>query len=226
MRINENTADIRFFRVYRVVNAYEYHKTSGMFSDEELQDIKTANKNERVRDIAITPDNWNELKETFYNQRLEKFPASYYLNEKINLELETIEKLTINETDFQILKDRYKEFLLKKVKTTQLEPEYFITSNSLTKAHTKFNGEIWKELDIKDFISIFDLNERNKKELISMGDGELVNMVYLFMKLQEKENFKQAYIEKIIPVFRGYKSKIKKGFELHPTRKKEINALF
>ena len=42
------------------------------------------------------------------------YKESYTLSEKIKLEIEAIENLTINETDYKILKDRYKSFLLNK----------------------------------------------------------------------------------------------------------------
>ena len=45
---------------------------------------------------------------------METYKESYTLTEKIKLELSELEKLSINKTDYQILKDRYKAYLEQK----------------------------------------------------------------------------------------------------------------
>jgi hypothetical protein len=42
---------------------------------------------------------------------METYNSSYTLNEKIKLELETLEKLPIIKTDYKILKERYQKYL-------------------------------------------------------------------------------------------------------------------
>jgi hypothetical protein len=83
---------------------------------------KTNNGNEYNNLGIINPENWNNLKDIFFVQRMEMYKESYTQNEKINLELENLENLTVNETDYKILKDRYKEYLIGKQNTHQ-QPE-------------------------------------------------------------------------------------------------------
>jgi hypothetical protein len=65
-------------------------------------------------DSILTPENWEQHKETFFVQRMATYKQSYTLAEKIKLELSGLKKLPINKTDYQILKDRYKAFLEQK----------------------------------------------------------------------------------------------------------------
>ena len=72
-------------------------------------------------DNILTPENWEEQKEIFFNHRIKKYPESYSVGEKINLELEGIQGLENlknrypNATDYKILFQRYKEFLQRQI---------------------------------------------------------------------------------------------------------------
>jgi hypothetical protein len=94
-------------------------------------------KNQKVRNnnSILTPANWAENVQVFFEQRMSRYKESYTPNEKIDLELEILEKLPINSQDYKILKSRYFEYLLsqrpskenlKKKKVEELdEPKFF-----------------------------------------------------------------------------------------------------
>ena len=112
-RIFKKIADFSFFQIYIDT------KTGNILDD--FKDVLTAdeikkldnNKSIRIKnnDSIVTIDNWNDLKDIFFSQRMETYNLSYTLNEKIKLELETLEKLPINKTDYKILKERYQKYL-------------------------------------------------------------------------------------------------------------------
>ena len=112
-RVFNKTADFSFFQVYIDT------KTSNIiddFKDVLTEDeIKKLDKNKSIRirnnDSILTTDNWSELKDIFFSQRMETYNSSYTPNEKIKLELEALEKLPINKTDYKILKERYQKYL-------------------------------------------------------------------------------------------------------------------
>jgi len=89
----------------------------------------------------INPENWNNLKDIFFVQRMEMYKESYTQNEKLNLELENLENLTVNETDYKILKDRYKEYLIGKQNPPQ-QPETKNT-DEVKNSHPKHNPNDW-----------------------------------------------------------------------------------
>lgn len=85
-----------------------------VIADFEFEGKTYKNVKQKNNDSILTPENWEQHKETFFNQRLDTYKDSYKLKEKIKLELEALKKLPINKTDYQILKDRYKEYLKQK----------------------------------------------------------------------------------------------------------------
>ena len=100
-RIHSNLADFSFFQI-EVIADFE-------FEGKIYKDV-----NQRNNDSILTPENWERYKETFYAQRIATYEDSYIVAEKIKLELISLEKLPINKTDYQILKDRYKAYLEQK----------------------------------------------------------------------------------------------------------------
>lgn len=100
-RIQEQLADFNFFQI-EVIADLE-------FEGKIYKDIK-----QRNNDSILTPENWEHHKETFFSQRMATYKDSYTLAEKLKLELLSLEKLPINKTDYQILKDRYKAYLEQK----------------------------------------------------------------------------------------------------------------
>jgi len=97
-KIFNKLADVFFFQIT-------------IIEDLEFEGVIYKNANQIS---SLTPENWEQHKETFFNQRLDTYKDSYKLKEKIKLELEALKKLPINKTDYQILKDRYKEYLKQK----------------------------------------------------------------------------------------------------------------
>lgn len=100
-KISNLVADFYFFQIDLVDNLEYKGKT--------YKEQKQRNNNS-----ILTPENWEQHKETFFTQRMATYKDSYTLTEKIKLELSALEKLSINKTDYQILIDRYKAYLRQK----------------------------------------------------------------------------------------------------------------
>jgi hypothetical protein len=107
-KIQEQLAEFTFFQI-EVIADLE-------FEGKIHKDVKQKNNNS-----ILTPENWEQHKETFFVQRMTTYKGSYTLAEKIKLELSGLEKLPTNKTDYQILKDRYKAYLEQK-KTLPPQP--------------------------------------------------------------------------------------------------------
>lgn len=98
-RIQEQLADFNFFQIE-------------VIADLEFEGKTYKNIKQRNNDSILKPENWEQHKDAFFKQRMETYPESYKQDEKIKLELEGLEKLTINKTDYNILKERYKKYLI------------------------------------------------------------------------------------------------------------------
>ena len=150
-RILNKTADFSFFQVYIDT------KTSNIIDDFKdvltSDEIKKLDKNKVVRiknnDSIITIDNWSKLKDVFFSQRMETYNSSYTLNEKIKLELEILEKLPINKTDYKILKERYQKYL------TNLKPQQK-KNNEPDEVKKELHNNIFKDNSIYLFEKYFD----------------------------------------------------------------------
>lgn len=111
-RIFKKIADFSFFQIY--INTKTGNLIDNFKGELKADEIKKLDKNKVVRignNDSVTTDNWSKLKDIFFSQRMETYNSSYTLNEKIKLELETLEKLPINKTDYKILKERYQKYL-------------------------------------------------------------------------------------------------------------------
>lgn len=142
-RIQEQLADFNFFQIE-------------VIADLEFEGKTHKNIRQRNNDSILTPENWEQHKETFFYQRMATYKDSYTLAEKIKLELLSLEKLPINKTDYQILKDRYRAYLEQKQalppqQTKKPKPELTINQIALKYVYseiqiTRDNGnEIAKE---------------------------------------------------------------------------------
>lgn len=100
-KIQEQLTDFNFFQI-EVIADLEFE--GKIYKDEK----------QRNNDSILTPENWEEHKETFFTQRIETYKDGYTLAEKVKLELSELEKLPINKTDYKILKDRYRAYLEQK----------------------------------------------------------------------------------------------------------------
>lgn len=108
LNILEQLADKLFFQIDQVAD-FE-------FEGKIYQNVKQKNN-----DSILTPENWEQYKDIFFEQRMNQYKENYTISEKIKLELETVEKLPINKTDYKILSDRYRNYLDNKHKLQQPE---------------------------------------------------------------------------------------------------------
>lgn len=141
-RIYQKLDDVNFFQIYF-----------------ETKDGKENNNNS-----ILTPENWEQHKYTFFKQRMETHPESYTKAEKIKLELEDLEKLTINKTDYKILKERYRKYLNNQtdevVQETPQQNEKEFLRNEITHPKRKEIAQAIKEkyssYKNKDFKILFE----------------------------------------------------------------------
>lgn len=158
-RLAKSLSDLNFFKIY-------------------FQNNKNREFN---KDSFIKPENWDDLKDVFFIQRMEKHNTNYTQNEKIKLELEILANLTINKTEYKIIKDRYKDYLLK------------LQSQQPQNNKIHFN-------DFTDFLSFYT-NEALTVDL----SKENIN-VYEFLQTQQNK-FKTADVESEIEEVREYSKK-------------------
>ena len=146
-KIFKKLVDFNFFQIYiekKIDNIVDDFK--GILSSDE---IKKLDKNKTIRiknnDSILTPDNWSKLKGIFFTQRMETYNSSYTLSEKIKLELETLEKLPINERDYKILKERYQKHL------TNIKPQQQEIEEPIRAIQNLFNFIDFLHSNIKNF---------------------------------------------------------------------------
>jgi hypothetical protein len=94
-----------------------------VFADLEIDGKIYKDKEQRNNDSILNPKNWEQHKETFFIQRMATYSDSYTLSEKIKLEVSGLEKLPMDITDYEILKDRYKSYLEQKQALTTQQKE-------------------------------------------------------------------------------------------------------
>lgn len=117
--------------------------------------FETVNEKEYNYDSILTPDNWEQHKDIFFNQRMETYPESYTKGEKIKLELEGLEKLTIDETDYKILKERYEQYLINQTEEAEQETQPLKESDTEHTEAIRKLKTIWlaePKLTVEDFI--------------------------------------------------------------------------
>ena len=102
--------DNSFFKIYlqtEIRNSFDSYLSQDQLKKiDKKKVIKQYDNNSK-----ITPKNWEQNKDTFFEQRMEMYEKSYTLAEKIKLEIGIIEKIPINNMDYQILKERYNTYL-------------------------------------------------------------------------------------------------------------------
>ena len=132
-----------------------------VIADFEFEENTYKNVTQRNNDSILTLENWEQHKDTFFQQRKETYPDGYTLAEKINFEFKELEKLPINKKAYQVLKDRYSDYLKEALPTqplTKQKPELNETlseqirhnnKNYIAKAiQTKYKGIKGVELRI------------------------------------------------------------------------------
>jgi hypothetical protein len=119
-RIFPELQSMNFFKIYFEKQIKDTDLS--MFSEEEVEKLDT-NKVINIfnNDSFITTENWNDRKDTFFNQRMETYKDSYTINEKIVLELKHLENIEPSKQENEILKSRYIEYLNNKLELPQQE---------------------------------------------------------------------------------------------------------
>lgn len=106
---------------------------------------ETPNGKEKNNDSIITPANWESLKNEFFNQRMEKYNIDYNVQEKIDLEVQYIDKLTFEKKEHQIIKERYKDYLNSKLAGN--ESDDLIRDENLHNHIFKHNAfDVWQSM--------------------------------------------------------------------------------
>mgnify|MGYP003664281361 CR=1 FL=1 len=151
-RVFKKIADFNFFKIDinpKKVNILDVFKD--MLTADEIK--KLDNKSIRIgNNDSVTTDNWSKLKDIFFSQRMETYNSSYTLNEKIKLELETLEKLPIIKTDYKILKERYQKYL------TNVKPQQKETKNPDEVKENKFKDLVCSGSDFITFLSKLNIH--------------------------------------------------------------------
>jgi len=131
-RVNNKLANYNFFQVDN-------------FEMEYYDDIKKEKKTNKP--IGLNPINWNEYKETFYNQRINNYKnEGFTKNQIINFEITETKRLPSENKKYIALKDNYTQLLNEKLKSEQGNPE-----------QTK------KQIEFEDFF--FDVTPKQLKQI-------------------------------------------------------------
>ena len=108
-RVNNKLANYNFFQVDN-------------FEMEYYDDIKREKKTNKP--ICLNPINWNEHKETFYNQRINYYKnEGFTKNQIINFEITETKRLPSENKKYIALKDNYTQLLNEKLKSKEDNPE-------------------------------------------------------------------------------------------------------
>lgn len=159
--INKNLADFLFFQIAVEVNILDAH--SDKLTKDEIKKIdSTKTVWTKTNDSILTPDNWSKKVDIFYKQRMETYNKSYTDAEKINLELERLEKLTINKTEYKILKSRYKDYLLSKLQ----EPQQIVNNKGFENMHWFKIGLLFANGKMKELLESNNNNSTKVAELL------------------------------------------------------------
>ena len=159
-RFYKQTAHSSFFSIDNFV--VEYH--------DEIKKEKEANK-----PIDLKPTNWNKYKETFYNQRIDKYKSKGFTKELIiGFELNKVKNLpNENEKYFALLpneseknaalKKYYTQLLNEKLKSEQDNPEQ--TKKQFDFKPTEFNKDGFKLFSylIENYVELTKETGRKKR---------------------------------------------------------------
>jgi len=166
-RVNNKLANYNFFQVDN-------------FEMEYYDDIKKEKKTNKP--IGLNPINWNEYKETFYNQRFDTYKdKGFTKNQIINFEITKVERLPNENKKYIALKENYTQLLNEKLKSKEDNPEQ--TKKQIKFKPTDFN---------KDGFELFSYLIENYVELTKeTGQKKRLSNVWHFMKNDNEK--KDAY---------------------------------
>lgn len=171
-KIIQSNEDWSFFQIW-------------VIADLEFDGKIYRNEKQYNNDSILTPENWEQHKETFFTQRMAIYKDSYTLAEKIKLEVSGLEKLRINKIDYEVLKERYK---------SHLEQKQALPTQQIETKTNKLKVELGK-YGFFELPMVKQLSEPSKQdlvELISTNDlPYIIAMVeYLgFLKHLKAEHF-------------------------------------
>lgn len=149
-RVNNKLANYNFFQVDN-------------FEMEYYDDIKKEKKTNKP--IGLNPINWNEYKETFYNQRINNYKnEGFTKNQIINFEITETKRLPSENKKYIALKDNYTQLLNEKLKSKEDNPEQTKKSiefedffKNITAKQIKNIKEDFKDLEPKETAIFIDL---------------------------------------------------------------------
>ena len=163
-RVNNKLANYNFFQVDN-------------FEMEYYDDIKREKKTNKP--ICLNPINWNEHKETFYNQRINYYKnEGFTKNQIINFEITETKRLPSENKKYIALKDNYTQLLNEKLKSEQGNPEQ--TKKQIKFKPTDFN---------KDGFELFNYLIDNYVDLTKeTGRKKRLSNLWHFMKNDNKKS--------------------------------------
>jgi len=149
-RVNNKLANYNFFQVDN-------------FEMEYYDDIKREKKTNKP--IGLNPINWNEHKETFYNQRINYYKnEGFTKNQIINFEITETKRLPSENKKYIALKDNYTQLLNEKLKSKEGNPkrtkkqiEFEDFFKNITAKQIKNIKEDFKDLEPKETAIFIDL---------------------------------------------------------------------
>lgn len=183
---------------------------------------------QRNNDGILTPENWEQHKETFFTQRMAIYKDSYTLAEKIKLEVSVLEKLRVNKTDYEVLKDRYRSYLEQKQALPTLQSETItkqpnftnnFDNNTPAEVFEHFNAGLVNkgyltEQELNEFLkAAFELKTK-PEQLFKLKHAptkqRIYNLFYIYYRdiSQKKHDRQKDYAALLGDYFEGYKTEI------------------
>jgi hypothetical protein len=225
--------------VYKNLQNFQFFQIE-VIADMKFEGKVYKNVKQRNNNSILNTENWEQHKVVFFKQRMETYKDSYTLEEKVDLELETLEKLPKKSEDYKILKDRYKKYLkaLLSQPTTNQKPvfnENGIEQNKVNftnnfdaadedEIHRYFYDKLVKkkmltQAELNEFlISAFQENTPAKKRFKLknvLTKGKVISIFYEYFKeiAQRPHGKQEQYASLLGEYFEGYKtSTIKTNF--------------
>jgi len=172
-RVNNKLANYNFFQVDN-------------FEMEYYDDIKREKKTNKP--ICLNPINWNEHKETFYNQRINYYKnEGFTKNQIINFEITETKRLPSENKKYIALKDNYTQLLNEKLKNKEDNPEQ--TKKQINFEDFFFNVKPQQLKQIKEKFK--DLEPKETAIFIDLlyNDFNVLNITYGSRKGKSQKDF-------------------------------------
>ena len=228
-----------FQSVYKNLQNFQFFQIE-VIADMKFEGEVYKNVKQRNNNSILNTENWEQHKVVFFKQRMETYKDSYTLEEKVDLELETLEKLPKKSEDYKILKDRYKKYLkaLLSQPTTNQKPVF--NENGIEQNKVNFTNnfdaadedEIYRyfydklvkkkmltQAELNEFlISAFQENTPPKKRFKLknvLTKGKVISIFYEYFKeiAQRPHGKQEQYASLLGEYFEGYKtSTVKTNF--------------